>query len=256
MDKYEVFKKNVYKLIKLDLSSYKEKQMKRRITSLVTRNNYKDFDDYFEALKTDTKLFDQFVNYLTINVSEFYRNERQWNVLEDNILPDLAKKHPKLKVWSSACSTGEEPYSLVMLLSKFYKLEDIKVYATDIDLGAIDKAKMGIYHEKSLKNLPKEFITKYFTKIGSNYKIKDEIKNRVQFSKLNLLEDRFMDKCHLITCRNVMIYFTQDAKDIMYRKFRNALADDGVFFVGSTEQIIKPGDYDLAPVKTFFYSRK
>ncbi|WDV47811.1 protein-glutamate O-methyltransferase CheR [Clostridiaceae bacterium M8S5] len=255
MDKYEEFKKNVYKLIKLDLSSYKEKQMKRRITSLVTRNNYKDFDDYFLALKKDEKLFNQFLNYLTINVSEFYRNENQWDILEKNILPDLVKNNKKLKIWSSACSTGEEPYSLVMLMTRFYKLEDITVYATDIDVEIMEKAKIGIYNEKSIKSLPKEFVIKYFEKLGSNYKIKDEIKDRVKFSRINLLEDKFLTNCHLVTCRNVMIYFTGQAKDIMYHKFRESLTNDGVFFVGSTEQIIKPNEYKLKPIKTFFYTR-
>ncbi|WP_066497002.1 CheR family methyltransferase [Abyssisolibacter fermentans] len=255
MDKYHEFTKNVFKLIKLDLTSYKEKQMKRRINSLVTRNGFKDFDDYFIALKKDKELFNQFINYLTINVSEFYRNEKQWDILEENIIPDLIKNNKSLKIWSSACSTGEEPYSLVMLMTKFYRLNNIKVYATDIDEGAIAKAKLGIYNEKSIKSLPKEFKVKYFDKIGNSFKIKDDIKNRVQFSKLNLLEDNYPSNCHLIICRNVMIYFTQEAKDKIYHKFKNSLTDDGVFFVGSTEQIIKPLDYNLKPIRTFFYSK-
>ena len=255
MDKYEFFKKKVYSLIDIDLSCYKEKQMKRRIQSLITRNNFKDFDDYFEELKVNKKLFEEFINYLTINVSEFYRNPTQWDVLEKNILPDLIKKNSNINIWSSACSTGEEPYSLVMLLSKFYDLKDIKILATDIDVGAIEKAKIGIYSEKSLQYLPSEFRTKYFEKVGSSYKINQIIKDCVQFKHINLLKDKYPENCHLILCRNVLIYFTEEAKNSIYKKFYNSLNSDGVLFVGSTEQIIMPERYNFKPARTFFYKK-
>lgn len=256
MNSYEVFKTNIYKLINIDLSSYKEKQMKRRISSLISRNNFNDFDDYFKALKSDKKLLNEFMNYLTINVSEFYRNKEQWDVLEKHIIPKLLKNNKKLKIWSSACSTGEEPYSMVMLLSKFMELKDIKVLATDIDKSAIDKAKIGVYSDKSLKELPKEFKNKYFEKIENTYRIKEIIKNKVEFKNMNLLKDEYPKDCDLIFCRNVMIYFTEDTKSIMYNKFHDSLNDKGVLFVGSTEQIIFPHKYNLESIKTFFYSKK
>ncbi|MFA7533126.1 MAG: CheR family methyltransferase, partial [Tissierellaceae bacterium] len=130
MSNYEEFKSNINRLINIDLNYYKEKQMKRRIESLLTRNGYKDFSDYYIGLKSDKALLDQFVNYLTINVSEFYRNTNQWEVLVKDIFPDLIEKNKNIKVWSSASSTGEEPYSLVMALTNFYPLRDIKVLAT------------------------------------------------------------------------------------------------------------------------------
>lgn len=255
MDKYEIFKKKVNSLIGIDLSCYKEKQMKRRIQSLITRNNFKDFDDYFEVLKTDKKLFEEFINYLTINVSEFYRNPTQWDVLEKDILPDLIKKSRAINIWSSACSTGEEPYSLAMLLSRFYNLKDIRIIATDIDLGAIEKAKIGIYNEKSLQYLPSDFKAKYFERIGSSFKISQAIKDCIQFKQMNLLKDKYPENCHLILCRNVLIYFTEEAKNNIYKKFYNSLNSDGVLFVGSTEQIIMPERYNFKPAKTFFYKK-
>lgn len=256
MGKYEAFKKNINRLINIDLNYYKEKQMKRRITSLMNRNGYDDFDEYFLALKADKDLLDQFINYLTINVSEFYRNPSQWGILEKEILPKLIENTGKpLKVWSSACSTGEEPYSLVMLLSKFYDLKDIKILASDIDDGAIEKAKLGMYSEKSLVNLPDEFKVKFFDKLGSSFKIKESIKNRVVFKKIDLLKDSFPINMDLITCRNVMIYFTDEAKDLLYKKFHASLSKEGVLFVGSTEQIILPERYDFRSVRTFFYKK-
>ncbi|MBU5254838.1 CheR family methyltransferase [Tissierella praeacuta] len=256
MDKYEAFKKNVNELINIDLNYYKEKQMKRRISSLLSRNNFKDFDDYFIGIKKDKKLLEQFINYLTINVSEFYRNPSQWDVLEKDIIPSLMKKNKRgLKVWSAACSTGEEPYSLVMMLSNFFPLKDIKILATDLDDEAMNKAKLGLYSEKSLANLPKGFKEKYFNKIESSYKISDDIKKCVEYKKMDLLKDRFPSNIDLIACRNVMIYFTEDAKELLYSKFYNSLSDIGILFVGSTEQIIMPEKHKLKAAKTFFYEK-
>ncbi|MCF6463253.1 chemotaxis protein CheR [Clostridium sp. Cult1] len=256
MDKYEVFKKNINDLINIDLNYYKEKQMKRRITSLMNRNGFNDFNKYFQRLKSDKFLLDQFINYMTINVSEFYRNPSQWKVLETFILPNLISKSKKtLKIWSSACSTGEEPYSLVMLMTKFYNLNEIEILATDIDDEAIEKAKIGLYSNKALTNLPIEFKKKYFEKVGNSYRIKNEIKERVTFKKLDLLKDLFPKNIDLIACRNVMIYFTDEAKELLYKKFHNSLDNNGVLFVGSTEQIILPERYNYKTIKTFFYGK-
>ena len=237
MDKYEIFKKHINELIDIDLNYYKEKQMKRRITSLLKRNNFIDFDDYYIGLKSDKRLLNEFINYLTINVSEFYRNPSQWTTLEQDILPNMIRNSSRVpKIWSSACSTGEEPYSMVMLLSRFYDLKEIKILATDIDDEAISKAKLGIYSEKSLENLPNDFKAKYFEPIERSYKIVDEIKKCVEFKNIDLLKDSFPMNNDLIICRNVMIYFTEDAKQLLYKKFYDSLGKDGILFVGSTEQ--------------------
>jgi len=253
---YEAFKKNIHGLINIDLNYYKEKQMKRRITSLRNRNGFDNFEEYFINLKNDKTMLNEFINYLTINVSEFYRNPAQWKTLEMNILPKLIDNSTRpLKVWSSACSTGEEPYSLVMLLTKFYNMQDIKVIASDIDNAAIEKAKMGLYNEKALANLPAEFKREYFNKKGETFQIVDTIKKRVEFRSIDLLKDPFPNDMDLITCRNVMIYFTEQAKEMLYNKFYNSLSQQGVLFVGSTEQIISPERYKLKSISTFFYSR-
>lgn len=256
MDKYEIFKKHINELIDIDLNYYKEKQMKRRITSLLKRNNFIDFDDYYIGLKSDKRLLNEFINYLTINVSEFYRNPSQWTTLEQDILPNMIRNSSRVpKIWSSACSTGEEPYSMVMLLSRFYDLKEIKILATDIDDEAISKAKLGIYSEKSLENLPNDFKAKYFEPIERSYKIVDEIKKCVEFKNIDLLKDSFPMNNDLIICRNVMIYFTEDAKQLLYKKFYDSLGKDGILFVGSTEQIILPESYNFKPAKTFFYKK-
>ncbi|HBI73469.1 MAG TPA: chemotaxis protein CheR, partial [Lachnospiraceae bacterium] len=123
LDSYEVFKQSIYNMTKIDLNSYKERQMKRRIDALISKHGITSYADYVIKLKKDKVLFDEFVNYITINVSEFFRNPDQWNLLEKEVLPNLFEHFGKnLKIWSAACSTGDEPYSMVMLLSKFMPL--------------------------------------------------------------------------------------------------------------------------------------
>ena len=128
--------------------------------------------------------------------------------------------------------------------------------ATDIDEKAIARAKLGLYPERSLNELPHEMKRKYFTQEGSQYQISDEIKKAVTFKKHNLLADSFGGPFDLIICRNVLIYFTEEAKDILYHKFSNALNSSGIFFVGSTEQIFNVGKYGFEVEDTFFYKKK
>lgn len=240
----------------IDLSLYKEAQMKRRLTSLREKRNYNTFAEYFQAMVNNPALFAEFLDKMTINVSEFFRNANRWEVLEKKILPRLYKENKKLKVWSAACSTGEEPYSLAMLLTKFMPIHEIKVKATDLDDNALNKAKQAQYLERSLQNVPAEYVHKFVIKNGIHCSIASTIKDRVVFSKQNLLADRFEDQFDLIVCRNVMIYFTEEAKDKLYHKFSQALRPGGVLFVGSTEQIFHPERYHFESEETFFYKRK
>lgn len=254
---YEKFKDDVFKLTNIDLDAYKERQMKRRIDTLISKNNIKEYDEYIKAIKADSKMFDEFVNYLTINVSEFYRNPEQWTLLDKEVFPKLIEMFGKnLKIWSAACSTGDEPYSLVMALSKFLPLNQIKIIATDIDKQVLNKAQVGLYNAKSIASVPKEFQDKYFTKIGQSFQISDEIKSRVEFKQHNLLKDTYPSGCNLIVCRNVLIYFTEEAKEEIYKKFNNALTKDGILFIGSTEQIMQYKELNFGRYKSFFYVRE
>ena len=253
---YEYFKTEVMALTSIDLNCYKEKQMKRRIDTLIAKNKIVGYDKYVHALKTDKAIFEEFVNYITINVSEFYRNPEQWKLLDEQIIPELIRKFGKnLKVWSAACSTGDEPYSLVMALSRHIPLGSIKIFATDLDKQVIAKAKVGLYSEKSIVGVPDDLRKKYFTQVGPSYKIADEVKARVEFKEHNLLRDIYPTDCHLIVCRNVLIYFTEEAKDDVFRRFQHSLANGGVLFIGSTEQIINYREMGYSRENSFFYQK-
>lgn len=253
---YEYLKKEVLALTAIDLNCYKEKQMKRRIDTLIAKRKIEGYDKYVQGLKSDSELFDEFINYITINVSEFYRNPEQWKLLDEQIIPELIQKFGKnLKIWSAACSTGDEPYSLVMAFSKHLPLSNIKIHATDLDKQVIAKAKVGLYSDKSVLSVPSDLKTKYFTKVGPSYKISDEIKSRVEFKEHNLLKDTYPTDYHLIVCRNVLIYFTEEAKEEVFRKFYGSLASGGVLFIGSTEQIITYKELGYERKNSFFYQR-
>lgn len=255
-DGYEKFKKDIYSLTQIDLNAYKEKQMKRRIDTLISKNKINNYDEYVALIKKDKEKFEQFVSFLTINVSEFYRNPEQWVLLDKDVFPELIKRFGKnLKIWSAACSTGDEPYSLVMALSKFLPLNQIKIIATDIDKQILDKARLGLYNEKSLAGVPAEMKKKYFTQVGASYKISDEIKSRVEFKQHDLLKDPYPTGCHLIVCRNVLIYFTEEAKEEIYKKFNQSLTKDGVLFIGSTEQIMNYRELNYQRNQSFFFQK-
>ena len=253
---YNEFKKDVYKLTNINLDLYKERQMKRRIESLIARKGFSGFEDFFKGMKQDVDLLHTFVTYLTINVSQFYRNPAQWETFDKEIIPYLIQNFgKKITIWSAACSTGDEPYSLVMALSEFVPLNQIRIVATDISDEVVGKAKIGLYSEKSIAHVPDKYKKEYFTQNGPFYQISDKIKNCVTFKKHNLLKDDFFKEQHLIVCRNVLIYFTEDAKDEIFEKYYDSLADGGVLFIGSTEQILKYRQIGYKKLDSFFYQR-
>ncbi|MFT4144068.1 MAG: protein-glutamate O-methyltransferase CheR [Mobilitalea sp.] len=254
---YENFKQSIYEMTKIDLNSYKERQMKRRIEALITKHGINSYTDYVARLKTDKTILDEFINYITINVSEFFRNPEQWLLLEKEVFPYLFERFGKeLKIWSAACSTGDEPYSLVMLLSRFIPLSRIKIIATDIDKNVMAKAMAGFYNEKSLKGVPKDLLDKYFVKINDRtYQISESVRNCVEFKQHDLLREPYPANCDMIVCRNVLIYFTDDAKNKIYSDFHKALKRDALLFVGSTEQIIQAGQIGFHNYKSFFYKK-
>ncbi|UFT97624.1 protein-glutamate O-methyltransferase CheR [Radiobacillus kanasensis] len=255
MNDYLEFTAQIKRKTGIDLSLYKEVQMKRRLTALRDKKECKDFTSYFKLLNSDQDALMEFLDRVTINVTEFYRNFSRWDTLQKKVLPLLLKNKKTLKVWSAACSTGEEPYTIAMILNQFMDLKDIKVSATDLDENVMKRAQVGLYPERSLQEIPDTIKQKYFTKDGTTYKIDDSIKRCVTFKKHNLLSDNYDKDYDLIVCRNVMIYFTEEAKDEIYRKFSQSLRPGGVLFVGSTEQIFNPSQYQFQILDSFFYQK-
>ena len=205
---YDTFKTSVKKLTGLDLNSYKN-QIHRRVHMLMQRWGITEYDVYFKTIKENDAKLREFLDYLTINVSEFFRNPAKWTELRQTIIPRLIQDRGKkqLKIWSAGSATGEEPYSLAILSLEAGLSAGTPVLASDIDQGAIAIAKRGTYLKRQLLNVPADLVPKYFTTPdgGETYAVRGEVKNRVNFQRMNLIEDRFADDLDLILCRNVVI---------------------------------------------------
>ncbi|MEY8750857.1 CheR family methyltransferase [Alkalicoccobacillus gibsonii] len=252
---YERFILTIKQTTGIDLSSYKEAQMKRRLTSFREKKGYADFESYVKAMKGNQALLEECLERMTINVSEFYRNRSRWDVLDQTIIPLLLKTSRSLKTWSAACSSGEEPYTLTMILQKHLKASQFSVLATDLDRVILERAKLGLYGERSIKEVPEDMLHTYFTKKESIYEVDPTLKKNITFKQQNLLTDSFETGYDLIICRNVMIYFTEETKHTLYQKFSKALRPGGMLFVGSTEQIFNPDTYGFKSKETFFYEK-
>jgi chemotaxis protein methyltransferase CheR len=254
---FALFVKKIRDLTAIDLNQYKEAQMRRRLTTLRTKKGFSTFVAFFDAIAKDKNLLYEFLDRMTINVSEFWRNANRWEILEKKFIPEMLQQNRKIKCWSAACSTGEEPYTLAMIIAETRGgLQDIQISATDIDEGALEKARNGMYLDRSIRDVPANYLKKYFKQNGIMYEVTADLKAAIKYQKQNLLLDKFETNHDLIVCRNVMIYFTEEAKHLLYQKFALALKPGGILFVGSTEQIFTPGQYKLEPVDTFFYRKK
>ena len=229
--------------------------MKRRLTTLRTKLGFASFETYFTAMAKDKNLLYEFLDRMTINVSEFWRNPNRWELLKDKFLPEMSANNKRLKVWSAACSTGEEPYTLAMIMKERGALLNSTILATDLDENVLEKAKQGVYLDRSIRDVPPAFMRTYFREEASLFHISPELKTFIQFKKQDLLADTFDTGFDLIVCRNVMIYFTEEAKNKLYQKFSAALKPGGLLFVGSTEQIFTPSRYELELADTFFYRK-
>ncbi len=252
---FEEFARKIQRRSGLDLLAYKQNQVQRRLNSLRERKGYPDFRSFYAAMERDPSVYDDFMNQLTINVTEFYRNPSRWDVLCQQIVPNILQHSNRIRCWSAACSTGEEPYSLVMALSKLTALQNIDVLATDLDGAVVAKAKTGRFTADAVKTVPPADLKQFFRADGEAYQISEAVKQRVQFRQHDLLADPYGYNFDLIVCRNVLIYFKEEAKGPLYHKFHNALKPGGYLFVGATEQILHPEQYGLRQVTSFFYQR-
>lgn len=255
-DQFEWFVEKVKETMGLDLSGYKPERMKRRIEMLIRKYNCKSYKEYFELISKDNKKRDEFLDKLTINVTEFFRNPEKWEELKKVFLPQLLQESgSKFQAWSAGCSSGEEPYSLAILLEELKAPPTAKVLATDIDIGVLTRAQIGEYEERSMVSTPPEYIQKYFIVRDGKYIVKPNVKARVQFKRHNLLQDPFEKGFDLILCRNVVIYFEMEAKEELYRKFAESLRVGGLLFVGNTERIFNYRNLGLEVASPFIYKK-
>lgn len=241
--------------LNLELRAYKQKQLQRRITTVMTASGAESLEEYSKLIEIDGVVKQKFLDYITINVTDFFRNKDLFEEFEEIVKRELNPKFGALKIWSAACSIGSEPYSLGIIMDKNNLRIKGKILATDIDDEILRRAKKGSYKEAEIKNLGKTDLNKYFKLEEKEYTIDSKIKNMVDFKKHDLILGRYETGFHIIICRNVTIYFKNEVKEEIYRKFNESLVKGGILFTGATESIYNPEKLGFKKLSTFIYEK-
>ncbi len=252
---FEAFKRKVRSAYGIDLNAYKRQQMERRLRANMTRCGAANFQQYYSAMQKDGALLDEFLDRITINVSELFRNPEQFETLRTKVLPDLLARHRDLSIWSAGCSYGAEPYTLSVLLDELAPDGRHRILATDIDDRMLMRARAGAFQDSEMQNVSKARLVRYFERTADGYAAKDVLKQKIAFRKHNLLEDRFDSGFDLILCRNVVIYFTDETKAALYERFCKSLQPGGWLFIGGTERIADHAKLGFENHMPFFYSK-
>lgn len=254
---YIFIKRKVLNLTGVDLNCYKTPQVQRRLKTYLVRSGQPNWPTLFRAIENDPAALSKFKDYLTINVSSFFRDADKFEYLQRSILPELLHGHPKLHVWSAGCSHGHEPYSLAIMLAEAtgrYHLHQI--LATDIDRSALERAQAGgPYPADEVASMPPHLLNRYFRTHEDGYRVIESLRRMVTFRYHNLLADPFEGGYDLIVCRNVVIYFTAQVKDRLYTRFHDALRPGGMLFVGGTEVVSRASSIGLESAGISFYRR-
>ena len=232
----------------IDLSK-KRQLIVGRLSNTIVSLGFSSFGEYIDNLVTNRKPEDieLMLNKLTTNYTFFMRERAHFDLFKDTILPYLVetKKDKVLSIWSAACSSGEEPYTISMIIKEFFGSKaaawDTRVLATDISQNALHAATNAVYDEDSLKELSPGWKKKYFTKVDARtYSVSQEIKSNVIFRTFNLMDPiRFRLKFDVIFCRNVMIYFDQATKEALVNRFYDATNPGGYLLIGHSESLSK-----------------
>jgi chemotaxis protein methyltransferase CheR len=242
MDDFVLLKRFIEQTLGIQCSSYKEDYIKRRLLSRMRSTSSESYSDYHNFLKANPPELEKLRNALTINVTEFFRDNDVYELMKKEILPGLFKERKRLRIWCAGCSTGEEPYSLAMILSDLIAHNpaiSAQIFATDIDKVVLAKAQEGIYTPKAMVKLTEAQIHRHFTKLpDGNFQVKSHLKELIRFRPHDLMSgvpvSQWLD---LITCRNVTIYFNEHQKDELAKMFHGALISGGFYIMGKTEYL-------------------
>ncbi|NLZ83189.1 MAG: protein-glutamate O-methyltransferase CheR [Clostridiales bacterium] len=239
----------------INLKDEKRTLVTGRLQNVLAENGISNFTDYYKCIQSDKtgKAVSTLVDKITTNHTFFMREVDHFYYFRDYVLPYLKRvaRDKDLRIWSAGCSSGEEPYTLSMLIDEFFAKEkmwwDSKVLATDISSKVLNKARQGIYLNDALEELPSLWKLNYFKRIDNEKsEIHDKIKKEVIFRKFNLMEEifPFKKKFHVIFCRNVMIYFDEKTKNKLVNKFYDNMEQGGYLFIGHSESLVR-GETDF-----------
>jgi len=247
---YRRFIDLVYKKTGIMFEENKRYFVERRITDRIEQLEIESFRDYFFMLKysNDETELQEIINRLTINETYFFRDFPQLQGFAESILPEMIKSKEAagqrtLKIWSAGCATGEEPYTLAIILMEMipnFEKWKIQILGTDINTRVLDMARKGLYNSRSIKDVPQDYLERYFTKRGTMYSMNLNVKGMVDYQILNL-SDQSKFKEHqgfdFVFCRNVLIYFDTLSRFKVLDSFYNSLRSGGIIYLGHSESV-------------------
>ncbi|MEU6115448.1 CheR family methyltransferase [Streptomyces sp. NPDC047117] len=232
-----------------DFTGYKRSSLTRRIRKRMTDVEVGSYADYRDMLETSAEEFNALFNTILINVTSFFRDADAWTYLQREVLPDLvsqATPGDEIRVWSAGCSTGEEAYSLAIMLAETLgvdeALERVKIYATDVDEEALRDARAGLYPAKALESLSPELRDKYFVENGTQFSLRSDLRRRVIFGRHDITRDAPISRLSLLVCRNTLMYFNVEAQTQIVDRFHFALKEGGFLFLGKAEMLLNDAD--------------
>lgn len=237
--------KRILKERGLDLAEYRDKCLKRRIDVRLRATGARSYVEYITVLKKDPTEYERLLDALTINVTDFFRDMSTYKVIEEMIIPELIaqKKSQRkriIRIWSAGCASGQEPYSMAILLHKILgeRIGEylVSIYATDIDEKVIRKAEKGEYEAGDVSEVDAKILKRYFDH-NLKFSLKEEIRQMVKFMRHNLISDRPPGRLDMIVCRNLLIYFSRALQVKVFDKFCESLNRGGYLVLGKTESL-------------------
>lgn len=235
----------VHKVYNFDFSNYAFSSLQRRLNRIITLYKFKSVDDLIEKISTDKIFFGEFLEEITVNTTEMFRDPEMWRILRQTILKKIEHKS-FINIWHAGCSSGEEVFSMAILLKELGIYDKCKLLATDINKSVIERAKSGIYamrnmelnSENYLRAGGKSSLENYFEVENSTAIMHSDLLSNVSFRVHNLAMDTHFAKFDIILCRNVLIYFDKDLQERVFNLFTNSLLKQGYFIIGSKESMI------------------
>ena len=247
-DSYYKFRQFLEKQCGIVLGENKQYLVRSRLASLLYKFHYNSTDELINAVVTgyDRNLLQSVIDAMTTNETLWFRDNYPFDLLVRDILPELAKKNRKIRIWSAACSSGQEPYSIAMSVLEFQRMRPgalrygVEIIATDLSSEMLNKCKLGVYDELSLARglSPQRRQTFFETHASGQMQIKAEVRNMVTFRSLNLLGSyAALGRFDVVFCRNVLIYFSSEIKLKILQQIAAQLQPEGILFLGASESI-------------------
>ncbi|MDZ8066731.1 MAG: CheR family methyltransferase [Nostoc sp. DedQUE08] len=228
-----------------DFTGYKRSTLIRRVFKRMQSLNIENFEEYQDYLEVYPEEFNHLFNTILINVTAFFRDSSAWEEIAEQILPNLInnkKASEQIRIWSAGCASGEEAYTLAMLMAQILGAEEfrqrVKIYATDVDEDALNQARQAVYSEKDVQSIPDELRHKYFEFVGNRHVFRQDLRRSVIFGRHDLLQDAPISRLDLLVSRNTLMYFNSETQGRILARFHFALNENAYLFLGKAEMLL------------------